>query len=73
MDMARRLAQGARHAIAWTKQLVNVPLIRAADYLLPLGNAHEARTQSMPDMGEGATAFLEKRPAVFPSAHPNGG
>jgi enoyl-CoA hydratase len=73
MEMARRLAQGARHAIAWTKQLVNLPLIRAADYLLPLGNAHEARTQSMPDMVEGATAFLEKRPAVFPSAHPNGG
>jgi len=70
--MARRLAGGARHAIAWTKQLVNIPLIRAADYVLPLGNAHEARTQSMPDMAEGAAAFLEKRPAVFPSTQQQG-
>jgi len=52
--------------------LVNIPLIRAADYVLPLGNAHEARTQSMPDMAEGAAAFLEKRPAVFPSTQQQG-
>jgi len=70
MEMARRLARGARHAIAWTKQLVNIPLIRTADYVLPLGNAHEARTQSMPDMAEGAAAFLEKRAPSFPSSRP---
>jgi enoyl-CoA hydratase len=66
--MARRLASGARHAIAWTKQVVNIGLLRDADWKLPLGNAHEARTQSMPDMAEGVAAFLAKRPARFPSA-----
>jgi enoyl-CoA hydratase len=68
--MAKRLAAGSRHAIAWTKQVVNIELLRAADYKLPLGNAHEARTQSMPDMAEGIAAFLEKRPVRFPSANP---
>lgn len=67
-DMARRLAQGARHAIAWTKQVINIALLREADYKLPLGNAHEARTQGMPDMLEGTAAFLEKRRPSFPSA-----
>jgi hypothetical protein len=37
-----------------------------------LGNAHEARTQSMPDMLEGTAAFFEKRTPVFPSAQPSG-
>jgi enoyl-CoA hydratase len=66
--LARRLASGARHAIAWTKQVVNIELLRAADWKLPLGNAHEARTQGMADMEEGIAAFLEKRKPVFPSA-----
>jgi enoyl-CoA hydratase len=72
MAMATRLAKGARHAIAWTKQVVNIALLREADYKLPLGNAHEARTQSMPDMLEGTAAFFEKRTPVFPSAQPSG-
>jgi enoyl-CoA hydratase len=67
LKMARRLSKGARHAIAWTKQVVNIALLREADYKLPLGNAHEARTQSMPDMLEGVAAFFEKRPPNFPS------
>jgi enoyl-CoA hydratase len=67
---ARRVAQGARHAIAWTKQVINLQLIRDADWVLPLGNAQEARTQSMPDMLEGVAAFVEKRPPAFPSARP---
>src|SRR5882757_3890068 len=71
MEMARRLARGARHAIAWTKQLVNLPLIRAADYILPLGNAHDARTLSLPDMVKVASAFLEMRPPTFRCSHPN--
>jgi len=65
---ARRLSGGARHAIAWTKQVVNIALLREADYKMPLGNAHEARTQGMPDMVEGTEAFLEKREPKFPSA-----
>jgi enoyl-CoA hydratase len=68
---ARRLAGGSRHAIAWTKQVINVSLLREADWVLPFGNAQEARTQAMPDMAEGITAFLEKRDPSFPSGRPS--
>jgi enoyl-CoA hydratase len=66
-EFASRLAKGPRHAIAWTKQVINISLIRQADWILPLGNAFEARTQSMPDMVEGVAAFREKREPSFPS------
>jgi enoyl-CoA hydratase len=68
---ARRLAAGSRHAIAWTKQVINISLLREADWVLPLGNAQEARTQAMPDMVEGIAAFLDKRQPSFPSGRPN--
>ena len=64
MEMARRLAQGARHAIAWTKQLVNLPLIRAADYLLPLKGNQSGLLQS-------AQQLLPE--SVSPSGGPLGG
>lgn len=64
---ARQLANGARHAIAWTKQVINISMLREADWVMPLGNAQEARTQAMPDAVEGTAAFLEKREPVFPS------
>jgi enoyl-CoA hydratase len=69
---ARRLAAGPRHAIAWTKQAVNIPIMRQAIYTLPLGNAQEARAMTHPDMLEGTAAFLERRPPCWPSAA-NGG
>jgi enoyl-CoA hydratase len=66
--MARRLAQGPRHAIAWTKQSVNVGLLRDAASALRLSISLEARSMAQPDMLEGAAAFLAKRKPSWSSA-----
>lgn len=70
--LARRLARGPRHAIAWTKQAVNARLLADASLHLPMSTHAEARTVHLPDMVEGTTAFLEKRSPSWPSAdHPH--
>ena len=69
LGIARRLATGPRHAIAWTKQCVNLPILQQALATIPLGNAHEARTMAAADMVEGTAAFMEKRAPRWPSAN----
>jgi enoyl-CoA hydratase len=54
--MARRLAAGPLHAIAWTKQAVNAQLLRQAATVLPLSLALEGRTMA------------QRRAPVWPSA-----
>lgn len=68
LSFARRLATGPRHAIAWTKQVVNTRLLSDAAWHMPLSTAQEARTTHLPDMQEGTSAFLEKRPPAWPSS-----
>jgi enoyl-CoA hydratase len=68
LDLARRLATGPRHAIAWTKQAVNLPILQQALATMTLGNAQEARAMASADMVEGTTAFLERRAPQWPSA-----
>jgi enoyl-CoA hydratase len=67
MEIARRLATGPRHAIAWTKQAVNLPILQQALATMALGNAQEARAMATADMVEGTTAFLERRSPRWPS------
>jgi enoyl-CoA hydratase len=67
MELARRLATGPRHAIAWTKQAVNLPILQQALTTMTLGNAQEARAMATADMVEGTTAFLERRAPQWPS------
>lgn len=72
LQLARRLARGPRTAIAWTKQAVNARILAEAITHMPMSLAQEARTMYLPDMVEGTTAFLEKRPPRWPSSHRNG-
>jgi enoyl-CoA hydratase len=72
MEWAGRLAQGPRHAIAYTKQALNAPLLRDAAVGMPLAMSLEGRTFNQPDVEEGTRAFREKRPPRWPSAHPAG-
>jgi enoyl-CoA hydratase len=66
--MARRLAAGPLHAIAWTKQAVNAQLLRQAATVLPLSLALEGRTMAQHDVREGTAALAERRAPVWPSA-----
>jgi len=68
LEIARRLARGPRHAIAWTKQAVNISLLREASWMLTMTNAQEARTMADADLAEGIAAFTERRPPSWPSA-----
>lgn len=72
LEIARRLASGPRHAIAWTKQAVNLSILREASWMLTLTNAQEARTMGQADLTEGVAAFRERRPPVWPSTLPQG-
>ena len=71
LEIARRLARGPRHAIAWTKQGVNVSLLREASWMLTMTNAQEARSMADADLAggpgvPGATrASLAERPQVL--------
>jgi enoyl-CoA hydratase len=65
---ATRLAEGPRHAIAYTKQALNAQLLRDAATQMPLAISLEGRTFSQPDVAEGTRAFREKRPPRWPSA-----
>ena len=67
LRLARRLSRGPRHAIAWTKQSINLPMLRNAMLVMPFSTSQEACTIHQPDMLEGTTAFLEKRRPTWPS------
>jgi enoyl-CoA hydratase len=69
-ELARRLATGPRNAIAWTKQAVNLSMLREASWMLTLTNAQEARTMAQADLREGISAFRERRAPDWPSTHP---
>lgn len=66
--LAVRLAEGASHAIRWTKQAVNKVLSERTDLILDTSLALEALSAAHPDHREGVLAFLERRPARF---HPD--
>jgi enoyl-CoA hydratase len=68
-EMAAELARGPRHAIAWTKQAVNVALLREATWMMVMTNAQEARTMGQADILEGIAAFQEGRQPRWPSAN----
>lgn len=68
LQIARDLARGPRDAIAWTKQAINVPLLRDVVAHMPLSISLESRSMALPDVAEGVASFREKRPAVWPSA-----
>lgn len=70
LEWAQKMADGPRHAIAYTKQALNATLLREAAHQMPLALALEARTFAQPDVTEGVNAFLERRPAKFPSTEP---
>lgn len=70
VELAIELAAGPRQAIAWTKQLVNAPLLREAMTQMPLAISFETRAMGQPDMQEGTAAFLEHRTPKWPSAEP---
>jgi enoyl-CoA hydratase len=70
LEIASRLAGGARQAIAWTKQIVNMSLLREAMAQMPLAASLEARTMDQPDVQEGTRAFLERRAPNWPSNEP---
>jgi enoyl-CoA hydratase len=61
----RRLLQGSRDAIRWTKVLLNLELKRVATALMDAGVAYEAVTQRSPDHLEGVRALQERRQPVF--------
>lgn len=61
----RRLLQGSRDAIRWTKVLLNLELKRVATAVMDAGIAYEAVTQRSPDHLEGVRALQEKRRPVF--------
>jgi enoyl-CoA hydratase len=67
-EIAAELANGPRFAIEWTKQAINVGLIKQLYEQLPLSLAQEARTFEQPDMDEGLRAFAERRDPTWPSA-----
>jgi enoyl-CoA hydratase len=68
--LAVQLATGPRHAIAWTKQAVNLSMLREASWMLTLTNAQEARTMGQADIREGVASFQEGRKPVWPSTLP---
>ena len=70
LELAGRLAQGPRLAIAFTKQAVNAALDREVAMAMPLSVAQEARTFDQPDVAEGTAAFRERRPPRWPSTSP---
>lgn len=70
LEMAGRLAQGPRLAIAFTKQAINAAIEADVAMAMALSVAQEARTFTQPDVVEGIAAFREKRAARWPSTEP---
>ncbi|MES2481270.1 MAG: enoyl-CoA hydratase-related protein [Pseudomonadota bacterium] len=62
---ARQLAEGASLAIQFTKTSTNIPLKQAVESVLESSLALEVLTFRSADVGEGVSAFLERRKPVF--------
>jgi enoyl-CoA hydratase len=63
--MANRLAEGATHAIRWTKMSINNGLKTVANSVIPLASAAEALTQLTNDHKVGLEAVIEKTKPTF--------
>lgn len=66
IEVATRLAEGAQAAIRWTKYSLNA-WIRQAGPIFDASVGYEFMGFSGPEGWEGINAFLEKRPAKFPT------
>ena len=62
---ARRLADGARNAIQWTKATLNLGLKAQAAQVLDAGLAYEIASLQSDDHLEAVHAFQQKRKPVF--------
>ena len=68
-EIARDLAQGPQWSLRGTKRVLN-HWLRVASPAFEHSSTLEAFDFLHDDAGEGTTAFLEKRPPVYPSAQP---
>jgi len=68
--MARKLVQGATHAIRWTKASVNIGLKQLAHAIMESCVPLEMLSMQLADHGEALAAFKEKRPPRFSRAEP---
>lgn len=71
LDLANRLALGPQRALRWTKRCLNHWLLQAGP-VFDLSVAYESLNFMEQDAWEGISAFVEKRPAKFPSAPEEG-
>lgn len=72
MKMARRLARAPQRAIALAKVMTNAAADRSLAEILDAETAGIVACVGDPDFTEGVRAFIEKRPAVFPSTRQSG-
>jgi len=71
LKLADRLALGPQRALRWTKRCLNHWLLQAGP-VFDLSVAYESLNFMEEDAWEGISAFIEKRPAKFPSAPEEG-
>lgn len=69
MKMAQRLARAPQRAIILAKTMTNAAPTRNLAQILDEETAGIVACVGDPDFTEGVRAFIEKRPAVFPSTH----
>lgn len=67
MKMARRLARAPQRAITLAKTMINAAPDRTLAEILDAETAGIVACVGDSDFGEGVRAFIEKRPAIFPS------
>lgn len=65
MTMARRLANGPRDAIRWSKACANIGLKQLAHSIMDASVAYEWQTFRSADHAEAINAFVEKRAPLF--------
>lgn len=64
-EFARRLANGARRAMQWTKATVNIGLKQLAASMMDAGMAYETLSNQTKDHRDAVAAFREKRAPGF--------
>lgn len=67
IKMARRLARAPQQAISLAKTMTNAAPSRSLTEILDAETAGIVACVADPDFSEGVRAFIEKRPAAFPS------